>query len=91
MAIIAEEMRRVITYFEYHATWWENRASIRSGIPPDIVEGLSAYAHRQASILRQRATLFAQLWSSSDPPSHLGINWTARTVDSTDDDDSGAD
>lgn len=86
-----EEMRRVITYFEYRATWWEDRASLRSSIPPEIVEGLSAYAHRQALILRHRATLFERLWSSSDPPTRLGTNWTARTVDSTDDDNSDAD
>jgi len=92
VAILQEEMRRILAYCEFRALWWENRASMHPDVPADVHEGLYGYAHEQASILRQWAKLFALQWNTPNPKhNHLSTNWTARTVDSTDDEGSDVD
>jgi hypothetical protein len=76
VSILREEMRRVLVFLEHNALQWENRATARQDDSPELAEGLQAYAHRQAGILRSRANLFAVLWSKvllrdvTQDPSH---------------------
>lgn len=60
--IIQEEMRRVLAWFEWRATWWENLLSIRQDGDPDIVDGLSAYAFKQAHLAHHMAARCAADW-----------------------------
>ena len=53
--LIQEEMRRVVTYFEFKALEWEEWAKLRMQGNPSILNGVSAYAHKQAYILREMA------------------------------------
>ena len=92
VVIVQEEMWHVLAYCEFHALWWENHASMHPNIPADIYEGLYAYAQHQASILRQWANVFTLQWDTPNPKcNHPSMNWTACTIDSTDDEDSDVD
>ena len=60
--IIQEEMRRVLAWFKWRATWWENLVSIGQGGDPDIVDGSSAYAFKQAHLAHHMAARCAVDW-----------------------------
>ena len=38
--ILQEEMRQVIAYSKWCATWWEQRINARPGLTLDLLEGL---------------------------------------------------
>ncbi|KAG2139069.1 hypothetical protein DEU56DRAFT_755762 [Suillus clintonianus] len=48
--LLQEEMRRVCTFFDWHAAWWRDQASRRIGLEGAELEGLEAYAKRQAAL-----------------------------------------
>lgn len=52
----------MLAFFEWKAVWWLSQASLRTNITPALSHGLSANAHKQASILTRLATKFAHLW-----------------------------
>ncbi len=60
--LLEEEMRRVIEYFEWKATWWRQQASRRAQLPSALQRGLTAYAEYQASIFDRLASHCASLW-----------------------------
>ena len=60
--IVQEEMRRVLAWFEWRVSWWENLASIRQDGNPEILDGSSAYAFKQANIARHMAAWCAAAW-----------------------------
>lgn len=61
--LILEEMRRVLAYLKWQASWWEGQATRRSdNVTPAVLDGLSAYAAKQASILRHLRRRFACMW-----------------------------
>ena len=55
LLLVQEEMRRVLETFQYQRNWWERQNGRRIGLSPEIMEGLSAYACKQAS---QRQALY---------------------------------
>ena len=62
LLIIQEEMRRVLSYFEWRPEWWlaqENRRQIED---ISVLSGVSAYAHKQASICHRMAVRCAGYW-----------------------------
>lgn len=63
VALIQEEMRRVIAFFEWKAKWWRQSASQRSqGITPALSSGLTAYAEKQASMYDGLSLKFYNMW-----------------------------
>lgn len=62
--LLKEEMRRVIVYFEYKASWWveRNNAEGREASPA-LAEGLYAYAAGQAQLQRDLASTFSKKWA----------------------------
>ena len=60
--LLPEEIRRTIEYYEWKATWWEERAAVRSPLDPALREGLSAYAARQANVRRGLAASVKSQW-----------------------------
>jgi hypothetical protein len=71
VVLLAEEMRRVLQFLQWHATWWEARMYMWEGLSAEDDEGMVAYAKRQASLrLAMRADCL-RLWA--DVPRMLGL------------------
>ena len=60
LLIVQEEMRRVLAYQQWKATWWKECNSQNSD--PATVSGISGYAHKQATICIQMAEQCALYW-----------------------------
>lgn len=61
--LLQEEMRRVIRFLQWRATWWGERRDLRAGnITSDLADGIGAYALRQSVMHRGLATKFARSW-----------------------------
>ncbi|TFK80022.1 hypothetical protein K466DRAFT_504583, partial [Polyporus arcularius HHB13444] len=60
--LLEEEMRRVIEYFEWKATWWREQRSRRSRLPAALQRGLGAYAEYQAAVFEGLASRCTDLW-----------------------------
>ncbi len=60
--LLVEEMRRVLQALESKASIWDSRRTERTNVSPEVAEGLSAYAAKQAWTLRQLALVFAKTW-----------------------------
>ncbi|KAJ8699112.1 hypothetical protein PTI98_002265 [Pleurotus ostreatus] len=63
--LLREEMRRTLVSLRHQARTWESKATNGSG-PPDVLAGLSAYAHRQAHIRYALASRFEEIWWGKD-------------------------
>lgn len=61
--IVKEEMRRFCVTAAHNADVWLHQLSLRTDIPPELRQGLVAYAQRQRSILLARAEANARTWS----------------------------
>ncbi|KAH6871440.1 hypothetical protein BKA70DRAFT_1062716, partial [Coprinopsis sp. MPI-PUGE-AT-0042] len=63
--ILQEEMRRVVAYLVWKARWWETKVAMRSQASTDesILNGVSAYAWKQASLQRRLAAACVSHWS----------------------------
>lgn len=79
VALLQEEMRRVVEYLEWKARWWRGEGSRRPNAPLPLRLGLRAYAEKQAAVLENLAHSCACLWvpyyklrNVSPPP------WTAK-------------
>lgn len=60
--LVQEEMRRVIVYLKWKAEWWKEQGSRRVSDDAGLVEGLLAYAERQAGLFKGLAESCAQTW-----------------------------
>ena len=76
--ILQEEMRRVIAWFEWKATWWEEQATRRTDCAPDILAGVSAYAYKQADLIRRMARRFAKNWLPILASKDIDPDWAAK-------------
>lgn len=61
--LLTEEMGRVIRFFGWEVQRWEERISRCVGESSANMEGLRAYAARQADIRRRLAGHFRGLWA----------------------------
>ena len=59
-----EEMCRVLETFQYQANWWESQARRSTGLSPEMTEGLSAYACKQAALRQALRSSFYSQWSN---------------------------
>jgi hypothetical protein len=50
--LVQEEMRRVIAYLQWKADWWKEQGSRRVSNDAGLVEGLLAYAEKQAALFQ---------------------------------------
>lgn len=76
--LVKEEMRRVIEWYEWKAAWWEKKASERVNGDPDILDGVIAYSHKQAHIVRQMAQRCAEIWIPVLKTYGETPDWTSR-------------
>ncbi|KAG1793052.1 uncharacterized protein HD556DRAFT_1215633, partial [Suillus plorans] len=61
--LLHEEMRCVLKFFEWQANWWVEQGDRRTEVDVECVEGIRAYATKQASIRRAFIDHFQTLWS----------------------------
>ncbi|OAX31006.1 hypothetical protein K503DRAFT_704426, partial [Rhizopogon vinicolor AM-OR11-026] len=60
--LLQEEMRRVLQFFGWQATWWDSQKERRFIEPTEERDGLRAYAARQASLRHDLRQNFSRLW-----------------------------
>jgi len=76
--LVQEEMRCVVTYFEFKAIEWEESAKKRTDGNPSVLNGVSAYAHKQAYIAREMAARCAEDWLPELTKSGVTASWAAQ-------------
>jgi len=76
--ILQEEMRRVIAWFEWKATWWEEQAARRTDCGPEILAGVLAYAYKQADLIRRMARRFAEDWLPILASKDIDPDWATK-------------
>ena len=79
VALLQEEMRRVLEYCDWKATWWRNEGGQRTRVDDlVIVSGLKAYAEKQASVFDRLGQSFASRWSSVLKKHRIKASWQAK-------------
>jgi hypothetical protein len=74
--LLQEEMRRVVVYLNWKGDWWVLQAKRRQGVvTPDIANGLSSYAYRQAAYSRQLAASCLVYWVNGLKELGLSTTW----------------
>ncbi|KAI9059925.1 hypothetical protein FKP32DRAFT_1613943 [Trametes sanguinea] len=67
--LLAEEMRRVVAYWEWQAGWWEEQADRRAHalqgqhLPSDLGDGVRAFALRHVQMFNQLAARCRERWT----------------------------
>ncbi|KAI0314745.1 hypothetical protein OF83DRAFT_1034884, partial [Amylostereum chailletii] len=61
--LLVEEMHQTLQYFDWKASWWTSRASMRSDTDPTLAKGLSAYAHKSSSMYTNLKAKFEDQWT----------------------------
>jgi hypothetical protein len=75
MLLVTEEMRRVIAFLDWKATWWRAQGPRRTDVRDDIKDGLVAYAQRQGDLMQKLAESFAAQWYPTLAEANLSIEW----------------
>jgi hypothetical protein len=78
--LVTEEMRRVIAFLDWKASWWRIQGPRRTDVRDDIQAGLIAYAHRQADLMQHLAEGFAALWYPILMDAGLQIEWAEHYI-----------
>jgi hypothetical protein len=73
--LVTEEMRRVVAFLDWKASWWRAQGPRHDDVRADIRDGLIAYAHRQADLMQKLAESFAALWYPSLTAEGINIEW----------------
>ncbi|KAM6489975.1 hypothetical protein JOM56_014554 [Amanita muscaria] len=60
--ILQEEMRRVLAWFDWRASWWETQARLTKEGTPEVLHGISAYAFKQLDLVQCMAARCAASW-----------------------------
>ena len=60
--MVFEEMRRVLSFFDWKAQWWSQQGRLRVEESEEMREGLIAYAERQSQLLSEMGRSFAHQW-----------------------------
>lgn len=60
--LLIEEMRRILAFLEWKASWWRSQAHRRSDEDAPLRAGLRAYAERQATLYERIAMRHAMHW-----------------------------
>ncbi|KAJ7180030.1 hypothetical protein C8R43DRAFT_871280 [Mycena crocata] len=66
VALLEEEMRRVLRYLRWRALWWEKRRGMRTEkVSVALRAGLDAHATRHAAMCRDMGRRFKKAWDTS--------------------------
>lgn len=83
IALLREEMRRVLVFMLWKKSWWLERANLRADAREDVRSGLRAYATRQADVFGGLALRFATLWRPALGTMGMQVEWPAELIDAT--------
>ncbi|KAK0438380.1 hypothetical protein EV421DRAFT_1714308, partial [Armillaria borealis] len=61
--LLDEEMRRVISFADWKARWWSERAELRPDASPELQEGLKAFALEHAISEGCKKARVAEKWA----------------------------
>ena len=61
--LLREEMRRVLAFMQWHEKWWIERGAMPVNVPSGEMEGMMAYAARQAALRQAIYKNFRDQWS----------------------------
>jgi hypothetical protein len=64
LILLDEEMRCMLVFCLWKATWWEERCYARKGVSAELAEGLCAYATEQAARELSWASNWALKWGA---------------------------
>ncbi|SJL02578.1 uncharacterized protein ARMOST_05909 [Armillaria ostoyae] len=64
LQLVEEEMRRVQVSLSRKADWWEERRGGWQPLAPEFLEGIAAYADKQAALIRRLVVSFSMLWGA---------------------------
>lgn len=79
VALLQEEMRRVVQFLEWRSRDWLSKVDARAGnSTPMVRTGLSAYAKKQASIFHNLAVRYCQRWNSTLVSLSLPRTWATN-------------
>jgi hypothetical protein len=74
--LVAEEMQRVLWYFDWKSHWWIAQRKLRNTNDATLDAGLVAYATKQARVQQQMAENFAKQWLPYHKANSLSVsNW----------------
>jgi hypothetical protein len=62
--LLKEEMKRVLQFLEWRSSWWKSRRTEWDGLDNEVVNGLKAYALRQAALHESLASAFQDKWEA---------------------------
>lgn len=80
--LLREEMRRVLAYLSWHASWWSTLAEIPHTLLSDSTqEGLAAYAYKQAYFRTTLRSRFEHLWRDSPELANMGVGADNEILD----------
>ena len=84
--LTVEEMGRTLRYFEWKRDWWLSLTpeKTKHNSPPDVQNGLRAYAYRQSHLYNELVTLFVTHWRPYLSARSLGSSWLTKYVSCVD-------
>lgn len=88
--LLNEEMQQILYYFDWRARWWRELGTACHDVEEHLHEGLTVYASKQAQIISDMASHFADLWYPELARSGVTPDWpphymSNRTVPFSDD------
>ena len=72
-----EELRRVLVYHKWKASWWLTRCALRTG-DASILSGVSGYANKQAAISEHMGNQCASYWLPRLESKGITPSWAAE-------------
>lgn len=78
--LLQEEMRRVLAYHAWHARWWNDQAYRWSDLSAEQMEGVAAYAHRQAKVFRDMRGVCENAWKDTARYCNLGYGSDSKIL-----------
>ena len=76
LLLVQEEMRRVLAYHKWKASWWHMRSALRTG-DASILSGISGYANKQAAISEHMGNQCASYWLPRLQSKGVTPSWAA--------------
>ena len=82
LLIVQEELRRVLAFFSWKSSWWVDWA-VRRMVKDDpaLVDGVRAYAYKQAAIWTRMAERCASFWLPVLEQHGIRPSWKAEYAD----------
>jgi hypothetical protein len=80
VVLLVEEMRRVILFFNWKADWWIQQGGVRCDVDDGVMDGLHAYAAKQAHIMHAMAHKYAALWYPVLCKNGFAVDWPEQYI-----------